>query len=79
MDWLIPLCHFASHWHNGHGRPSKKDGERVSYRLLCLAMRAARRRGCLHPLDVKMTPEQREVYRHLEETYIPFVWRRTAN
>jgi hypothetical protein len=76
-EWLIPLCHFAADWHNGHGRVTRRDrreGERVSYRLLSLAMMAAKRRGVYHPLE-PMTVKQKLIYRHLEETYIPAEWR----
>ena len=71
--WLVALTHFAYSWHNGHGRSSKAD--RVSYRLACLAHQACKRRGIDRPLDVKLTPAMKKVYRHLEETYIPAEWR----
>lgn len=72
--WLIPLCYFAYDWHNGNGRSTKRD--RVSYGLACRVMRACKRRGMEFPLDVKLTPAMKKVYRHLEETYIPAEWRK---
>lgn len=74
-EWLIPLCYFASEWHNGKGHSNKRLNDRVSYRMLCLAIRAAKRRGEFQPLSTPMTVKMKKVYQHLQDTYIPAEWR----
>lgn len=74
--WLIPLCYFAYDWHDGTGRQHRGPGGRMTYAFACRVHQACKRRGIDMPLDVKLTPAMKKVYRHLEETYIPAEWRK---
>lgn len=53
-DTLVALVHFANDWHNGGGSRG--------YRLLCLALRACKRRGQHWVLDLPMLPHQQDIY-----------------
>ena len=58
---LLALSHFLNNYHSGQWSKG--------YRYLCLSLKALRKMGIDHPIDIRLNDKQYDLYNYLIDKY----------